>query len=706
VVVAVAFVIRVIYAFQYRACPYCGHETMDAWYHDQWARALAEGRPFVEGAYFRAPLYPWFLGTVYWLFGTAPIVPRLVQAALGSLSCGLLFLIGRRTFNRPVGVIAGFTGATYWVLVYFDGELLIEVLSVFLDLLLLYLLLRAANGHRWWLWLACGVVLGLSAIARPNVLLFAPVVTAWVLVIHRAAWRRALGYALVFAAGCAAPIAPITVRNYVVSGDLVLIASQGGVNFYIGNNPRADGLWNAPPGAPTDFTGWVRFMDEEAQQAVGRPLRPSEVSDYYYGQAWRWIRENPGQVAALLVRKLGLFWSHWEFSNNKDIYFVTSRYTPIVGYLPMGFWIVGPLGVLGWVLTLREAKRLFPLWAFVAVYMMSVVVFFMADRFRLPVVAALIVLAAYAAWWLATVLRSRRRRSLALAVPVLALMTPVVARVPPGADVDMVQGRRATGLVLAQQGRLAEAQTLLAESAALDPNEARTWYALGYVQMGLIEYAQAEASFRRALQIDPRYPGGHNELGTALAAQGRFTEAAAQFRTALEAEPDATGLVRANLGAALIQAGETDEGLTFLLEACQVNAANAETVISCAQAIGRQGRLAETIRVLRSGLMELPESVPLLSALAWALSTCPDASFRDSEEAVRLAERAVALSSGRDVAALEALAAAYYAAGRVPDAVARGRQAEALAKQQGRNELAERIRRRVQRYEAAGESGP
>jgi dolichyl-phosphate-mannose--protein O-mannosyl transferase len=79
---------------------------------------------------------------VYRLFGADnPLAPRIVQAALGSLSCGMLYLIGRSAFSRTVGAIASLAAATYWIFIYFDGELLIPVLIVFLDLGLLGLLL-------------------------------------------------------------------------------------------------------------------------------------------------------------------------------------------------------------------------------------------------------------------------------------------------------------------------------------------------------------------------------------------------------------------------------------------------------------------------------------------------------------------------------------------------------------------------------------
>ena len=125
-VIALAFALRVIWILQMRSCPLFEHPSLDALYHHDWAKAIAEGRTFIEGPYFRAPLYPWFLGAVYTIFGPGFLLPRLFQAAIGSLTCGVVFLIGRLAFDRKVGLLSGVAAAAFWVLCYFDGELLLE----------------------------------------------------------------------------------------------------------------------------------------------------------------------------------------------------------------------------------------------------------------------------------------------------------------------------------------------------------------------------------------------------------------------------------------------------------------------------------------------------------------------------------------------------------------------------------------------------
>ncbi len=65
-----------------------------------------------------------------------------------------------------------------------------------------------------------------------------------------------------------------------------------------------------------------------------------------------------------------------------------------------------------------------------------------------------------------------------------------------------------------------------------------------------------------------------------------------------------------------------------------------------------------------------PDQPQALSGLAWILATAADSSLRNSDKAIELAERASALTDGRNLSVLDALAAAYASAGRFDAAVA------------------------------------
>jgi hypothetical protein len=62
VIFILAVTVRVIYVLQLRASPLFDTLIMDELYHDQWARELAAGNWAGSEVFFRAPLYPYFLG--------------------------------------------------------------------------------------------------------------------------------------------------------------------------------------------------------------------------------------------------------------------------------------------------------------------------------------------------------------------------------------------------------------------------------------------------------------------------------------------------------------------------------------------------------------------------------------------------------------------------------------------------------------------
>ena len=94
-----------------------------------------------------------------------------------------------------------------------------------------------------------------------------------------------------------------------------------------------------------------------------------------------------------------------------------------------------------------------------------------------------------------------------------------------------------------------------------------------------------------------------------------------------------------------------------------------------------------------------PDAVGPLAGLAWARAVAGDPGVRQPEEAIRLAERATALSNRRDPSVLDALAAAYASAQQFDKAVETAREAMQLADSMGLQGLWVDIRTRVKLYE-------
>jgi hypothetical protein len=80
------------------------------------------------------------------------------------------------------------------------------------------------------------------------------------------------------------------------------------------------------------------------------------------------------------------------------------------------------------------------------------------------------------------------------------------------------------------------------------------------------------------------------------------------------------------------------------------------------------------------------------------LATSSDASIRDDAKAIDMAEVAVALSGGREPRFLRTLAAAYAESGRFSEALAAAQQAAAIARMQGKTDVANRLEKELVLY--------
>ena len=197
---------------------------------------------------------------------------RIVQAILGAASSALLADAGWRLFSRRAGLAAGFMLASYPPAIFLDTIVQKSALDLFFLCLVLWLVAAiverpraAAIGGAW-----RGARMP-DADARERVdpdrsarrVARAPAR-------QPAAWR-----VLLFAAGLAIVVGPVAVRNAVVGGELAITTAQFGPNFYIGNNPDADGTYK--PLVP--WRGNAAFERQDAtrlaERAVGHPLGPA-----------------------------------------------------------------------------------------------------------------------------------------------------------------------------------------------------------------------------------------------------------------------------------------------------------------------------------------------------------------------------------------------------------------------------------------------
>jgi tetratricopeptide (TPR) repeat protein len=190
-------------------------------------------------------------------------------------------------------------------------------------------------------------------------------------------------------------IAPVTIRNFAVGGEPVLIASSGGINFYIGNNPDADGLSATLP-APLGANWQIRDIRYLAEKEIGRGLSDAELSDFWLKKGWNWIKDNPSDFFKLYMKKLYFCFNNYEISNNRNLplFFAAN---PVTKYIPLNFAIILAFALIFILASFlrrdlnNENKFLL---IFIIVYFLLISLFFINARFRWPVVPIFIIWAA------------------------------------------------------------------------------------------------------------------------------------------------------------------------------------------------------------------------------------------------------------------------------------------------------------------------
>lgn len=534
------------------------------------------------GAYFVSPLYVYFLAAVSAVAGPSLLAARTVQVVLGTIAVGLLWDTARRWADRRGAFVAALLAIAAGVITFNEVLILQSALDPFLTVLSLWLLARALASDDPRTFIAVGVAVGLHALNRPNVLLWAAL-----LPVLLAAGRSRRRGAVAVAAGLALALTPVALRNRLVSGQWVMVSSHGGLNFLIGNNPSADGAYRALPGITPAISGQERDARRVAEARAGRKLDDAAVSAHFYGEAVTWMRDQPRAAARLFLRKLMLVFNRADVPLNASYAYFREDERTLLRALPVGPGLLVPLGIVGLAMLGRSGSaRAAWIWAaFVPVYAIAVAVFFVSGRYRLPLLMPLCVAAGIAlarTWDAARGGATRFLAGVAAAAAALALLA--------NADLGVDEGRAAERtemiLHLVDAGRWPEAEALLAGTEAIHPEPALLHARVGQALQGQGRLTEAIALLERSHRLAPQRMESRFALGQALLDAGRPAESAPHLRAAYEGGLPA-GYA---LGLALAATGDASDAEPYLRKAVTGNPGDAAAHLNLAVVLAQLGR--------------------------------------------------------------------------------------------------------------------
>ena len=540
-----ALAIRLVYLGEMSSSPAFRVPIVDAENYDTIARTLAFNGVMNEKLFWQGPFYPLFLAAAYKTSGGSIIAAKVMQLVLGALTCVLVLFIGARIFNRKAGAIAAAITALCGPLLFFEQELLATGWAAFWSAALLILILEAERKRSIGIYLLLGVCAGLSTITRATFLPFIIVAAIWLLVrLYRSKKRPAAttarggGHAHIrtataargasLALGFLVVTIPIAVLCHMKTGQFSFLPQSGPINLYIGNNPDTDSTLMIRPGA--------EWRELTRLPAVHGSTSGAGDRAFFMDRFRRYVKSEPGGYISGLLGKTVQFLSPRELPRNIDIY-IYRRYSRLLSALvwktrgfgfPFGMLL--PFALVGLITYRRRIP--FPLFCYVVLYPLAIILVFTTARYRTPVVPVLAVPAAMGLRHFADSARKGRWRQTAVMAGVVAAIV-FLTSIPGPFATERYDYRAemhcSVGFELSKRNRLDEALLHLTE----------------------------------ALRLRPGYGDAHKFLGLIRNRQRRPAEAVAHLERALAQKTDSY-LIRYYLGASLLNLGRTGEAIDHL----------------------------------------------------------------------------------------------------------------------------------------------
>ena len=575
-VVGLALLVRFIYLIELSNHPGFTVPMIDEKWHWLWASDILQNSFWGETAWFRAPLYPYFLAFLSAITGGSIFFSKFLQIFVAGGSAFFVYRITQHLFSNREALIAGIIYACYGTLVFYETMFLIPIVFLFFTLWGIYRLLKSTTQTTPLQWITTGLILGLATISRPNILLVIPLLLFWIyyFLLRRSEIKQRIVLPLMVALGVGLVILPVTVRNYMVTGDFILISSQGGVNFYIGNNETANGLsMKMPEVELNESLSWSQFIPvttAAAQREAGKTLSDAEVSAFWTAKAIDWITDNPGAFAGLVWRKTVYLLSGFENSDNSDIYYERGKSHLFSALLwdkgmKFPFGLLLPFAFAGLFLLRSDSRKLSLLYLFILGYIPTITLFLVTARHRLSLIPFLIIIAAAGIIKLYDIVRSKHRSKLIIPIIILGLSAVVFNQ-----NYYAEGGRNEfqiffnEGIKAQNQEDWATAEQNYYKADQMAPCSASLKSNLGWVQYKQGKITEAKANYYSSLKVNPVFHSALNNLAILVHEEGLLDSAIVLYAKAIDgfdsltARQEELGQIFFNLASVFEEANELD----------------------------------------------------------------------------------------------------------------------------------------------------
>ncbi len=596
--------VRLVFFLQLNATDLVTVPILDSQTYHEWALRLLAGDPGWGETYWMGPLYPHLLALVYLIFGTKIVAVSALQLLLSLVTVGQVFVLTRSLLSDakkparawiPIGAAGIYS--LYGAPVFYAGMILMTTLVTSLFLLIAHQALITRRTNTAGSWFRLGLLVGLTALARGNVLLLLVVLPFFLPFKRPSHWKNPAFFYL----AALLMLAPVTVRNLIVADDFVLLTSNGGINLLIGQEASHKGIF-----APTMDEAQADFdmsMERTLERELGRDLKGSKVSRILTQRAWREFRDNLGAMPLHYLRKAYRFWNGYELPQIYS-YDFWHRFFPALRILIVPFCLLSALGLLGIHFLPATGRRIMIL--LLLTYFFSLLPFFPTSRYRIPITPLLAIGTAVFLWEWWKMKRVQKIRWLMVATVGVVLLLPRWTRL--SSEEVLWQVRLHQASRASKRGDLKTTLTMgrLAEEAR--PGLADTPYQLSVYLDQLKAWPEGVAALQMAAQ---RAPGNRlipYQEGLFLGKMGHLDEALSSLERATELDP-AWAAPWLRRGLILRSGGKMAEAVRALEQAHELTPGNKQIRSNLASAYASDGRLDEAVSLLKELVADYPNYI-------------------------------------------------------------------------------------------------
>ena len=536
-----------------------------------------------------SPLYIYLVGFVTKVLGFQETGLRVIQAVAAVATIYLVWRIVGFLASAAAAKVSALILALYPTLILCETQPVPFVWVNLTNAAVLFFLLRNSERHTPVNQILAGFFLGLSALLRPNILLFVPLAFVGLLLLGKKEERKKRMQAMaVIMLVCAVVISPISLINRAAGGEFTLVTASGGSTMHLGNNPANDNplfITPTPLGKQLEssmnqslikqpITREHLALRKAAGWVAGKRLTPGGASDLYTKEVISYAWRQPGAYLRGIAGKMRHFFHYFESHDTKSAY-VRS----VIMKMPFApvFVIVWTSALWGVFVSRKHWEKYFPVYALFAVYFASSVIFYITSRLRLPVLLPVSILAGVGLHDLYLRIRERNKKAVCSFL-VMGTVFTVFSAWPtasvkqagkiinfniyfePGAE-EFFRGDRSTGMeyfykaaaaypeaksavikILSPYSGETSVQTFLSSLDNISPTvigdvkdrEIRKQFSLGNIEYKRGNYRSAIKHFNRVTSLSPYDWGALHRRSLCFKAIGNWSQALSDLESSFE----------------------------------------------------------------------------------------------------------------------------------------------------------------------------